>query len=185
MRELVESTVALVHAVRVVSPAQWALRLVLFGALTGSGLLCALWVGGPLVAPLLVVVVGLALWAMARPGSPAALLVVGVVAVWWLFGGAAQWWQAAALAGLLAVAHVTCTYAEAAPSYSAVRRSGLRRVLGLGLGYLAACAAGVALVLAVAVVPAGVVARGPVWVGLALVALLGAGIGAVSYRRGS
>lgn len=185
MRELVENTVALVHAVRVVDPAQWVLRLVLFGALTGSGLLCALWVGGPLVTPLLVVVVGLSLWAVARPGSPAALVVVGVVAVWWLFGGAAQWWQASALAGLLAVAHVTCTYAEAAPSYAAVRRSGQLRILGLGLGYLAACAAGVALVLAVAVVPAGLVARGPVWVGLALVALVGAGILAVTSRRSS
>lgn len=185
MRELVEVTVGLVHAVRVADPAQWALRLLVFGALAGSGWLCAAWIGGPLVTALLVVMVALALWAVARPGSPAPLLAVGVVALWWLFGGPAQWWQGAALAGLLAVAHLGCAYAAAAPSYAAVRGRGLRRMLTQGLGYLAVCAAGVALVLAVVAVPADAVPRGPAWVGLGLVALVGAGIVAVALRRRS
>lgn len=185
MRELVETTVGVIHAVRLADPAQWVLRLTLFGGLVGSGWLCAVWVGGPLVTPLLLVIVAVALWAVARPGSPAALLGVGVVAVWWLFGGEPQWWQGVALAGLLAVAHLGCAYAAAAPSYAAVRGGGLRRMAASSLGYLAACAVGVALVLAVVAVPADLVPRGAVWVGLGLVALVGAGIVAVVLRRRS
>ncbi|GAB3813545.1 hypothetical protein GCM10028820_08450 [Tessaracoccus terricola] len=176
MRELVETTATLVHAVRLADPAQWLVRLLALGGLLGSGLLCAAWVGGPLATPLLLVIAALGLWAMARPGSPAPLLAVGVVVVWWLFGGEPQWWQGACLAGLLAVAHLACAQAAAAPSYAAVRPRALRRLLGWGLGYLSACALGVALVLAVAAIPAEVMARGQVWVGLGLLGLVGTAV---------
>ena len=115
----------------------------------------------------------------------AVLLAVGVVALWWLFGGVGVWWQPAALAGVLAVAHLGGALAAAAPSYAAVRSRALRRMLAWTLGYLAACAVGVAVVLAVTALPAGAVVRGPVWVWLGLTALVGAGIWAVANRRRS
>lgn len=176
MRELVEGAVALVHAVRIADPAQWLLRLLALAALVGAGALCAVWVGGPLVSALLVAIVALGLWAVAAPGSPAALLALGVVAVWWLFGGEPPWWQGVVLAGMLAAAHLACAFAAAAPSYSAVRGRALRRMLGWAMGYLAACAVCVALVLGVAAIPPDVLPRGPVWVGLGVVALAGLGV---------
>lgn len=184
MRELVEGTVALIYAVRIADPAQWALRLVCVLGLSGAALACLGWFPVIIGPALLALVAGAALWSVVRPGSPAPMFGIAVVVLWWLAGAeGARWWQTATVAGLLAVFHLGCAYAAAAPSYSAVTGRAARRMLRLGAGYLAACAAGVTLVLAVSAVPADVVPRGLLWVALGTAAVVAAGVVAVGHRR--
>ncbi|MCC2594450.1 hypothetical protein LKO27_13655 [Tessaracoccus sp. OS52] len=183
MRELVEGVAGLIYALQIADPAQWVLRLAGFLGLVGAGLACLAWYPVLVWPVLLGGVVLAALWTGARPGSWAPFAGVAVVGLWWLAGGGdAAWWQTASVAGLLAVAHLGAAWAAAAPSYAAIPGRGVRRLVAWALGYLVACVVGIALVLAAGAVPGGLVPRGPAWVVLGLVAVVGSGVAVLALR---
>lgn len=184
MRELADTVARLLYAVRITSLGQWVLRLVGLSAVLGAGALALMWFPVQISTALFVVLTGLALWSVVRPGSLGPLLAVLVLALWWAGAGAgATWSQLGVLASLIAVFHLASAWAAAAPSYAAITpRAGGVLVRRLAV-YLLVCAAAVALVIAVSAAPSVLLSHDFVWVGLGLAALVLAGVAVTAAVR--
>lgn len=173
--DITEKLGDLLHAVLITSRGQWVLRLVtlLTGALAAT--LSIVWF--PVVIwPLYAIVVGgLLTWVLIQPDSMAALIMIAVVALWWLLVGPTAWWQALVLAAVLGAFHLGVAWSAAAPSASRLPTPDLARLGLVLLGFLAVTGAFVAVILGVAAVPEGVVPRGFPWIALAGAAVLGLG----------
>lgn len=173
MRFLLDVITETVHALRLVTASQWLLRVLCGASLIGAGLLCLSWFPMLTQELLIGVIIGAALWSIARPESWAPLVGISTVALWWLVAAAsAPWWQTTAVAGLLGLFHLLVAACAAAPSYAAVEGRALTSMLRGGLGYLAACAGAVALVFAVSNLVADRLPFGLAWIALALASIV-------------
>lgn len=172
MRDVAELVAGWIYGIQITSAGQWVLRgLVLVSAVVAT--LLSWWWFPTLAAPPLVASAGvLALWSMVRPGSLAPLLLVVVLALWWLGGaGDAAAWQLLVVSLLVASFHITSAHAAAAPSWSAMRRQAALLMARSEALYLGASLGAALLVLGVLWMPADVVGRGPWWLVAGIVAL--------------
>lgn len=172
MRDVAELVAGWIYGIQITSAEQWLLRGLVLLAGVGVTLLSWWWFPTLAVPPLLASAAVLVLWSVVRPGSLAPLLLVVILALWWLAGaGGALGWQWLVIAGLVGLFHMASAHAAAAPSWAAVRRgaaSVMARTSALHLG--ASLVVG-ALVLVVVRTPSDALARGPWWLVAGLVAL--------------
>ncbi|MGJ6979663.1 hypothetical protein ACSDQ9_03910 [Aestuariimicrobium soli] len=154
------------------SPFQWLLRLVLLVAGTGVCLLTQNWLD-VFISPLLFALAAVALVASAiKPDTGLPAVFVVIVLLWWLIGGwHAPWWQAAAVAIGLALVHQASAWAATGPSHQTVRRAALAPLGRAAALYLVACLAAIGVVAGVSQVSPTWVARGWVWIVLAVAAV--------------
>ena len=147
MRDLAELVAAWIYAVRITSGQQWALRMVVLASGVGAAALCAAGFPTVVSSALFVVAALMTAASVVRPDSAAPLGLVAVVALSWLSGGAySAWWEWLAVAGLVAVFHLSVAFAAAAPSYATITgRAARRMVRGLAgfVGVSVAVGAGV------------------------------------------
>ena len=164
-----------------VGPASLALRGTHVAGAVGAGGLAWSASGGEARHVAWVVVALLAVWGGVRPGGRAPALLFGALAAWWVVvGGRTPPVAWAALAVLVAVAHLGAAYAAALPAHAALTPASTRAVARRWAGYLGVTAAGGVLVVAVASLP-DAVPRGSGWAAAVVVAVVAGGL-AVAVR---
>ncbi|WP_203567649.1 hypothetical protein [Aestuariimicrobium ganziense] len=172
MRGLAETVAGWLLRISEMSAGQWVLRVAI--VLSGALLLqlptwWATFFFGPVLAGIGALMVLVSLLA---PDSLAPVGLVAVVGAWWLMAGADNpLWQAAVLALLLGVFHLSCAWAASAPTHGVIRRRLARAMAGRAVAFLLVVAVGLALVLGAASLPA--LPGGLLWIGLGGLAVVG------------
>lgn len=169
-----------------ISVVQGILRAVLASAGLAALFAANAWLALPTGPAFFWVGLGLLALTVVFPDTLAGLLFVADVLAWWLLGGAEQpWWQAGVVALLLGTVHLAGAWASLGPLQVAARDGAGRALVLRGVGFLAASAVGVAVVLGVVAVPGAVVPRGWGWVVVATAAVVAGTLllGAARTRR--
>ncbi|MEO7587255.1 MAG: hypothetical protein ABIS84_04430 [Arachnia sp.] len=190
MRDLEEGLAGWIHAVQIMSGQQWVLRLTLLAAGVATATLCNAWFPVTVSTTLLVAALVLALASAVWPDSVAPLFFIAVVALWWLAGGAGASlpggdggspWRWLGASAAVAVFHLSCAFAAAAPSYAHITgRAAVLLSRGL-LGFVAVSVAAGAAVLGLAALPDGALGMG--WVAAGALAVAAATVALVAALR--
>lgn len=178
MIDVAELIAGWIYAVRITTPGQWLLRVVMLVAGGVGAVVVADWVPEAIRGPWLAVTLGLLLATLMLPDSVVPLLAMGMTVAGWAMGGAgAPWWVQLLVAALTALFHVTAAQAATAPSYSAITRRAGGRMAAVAAGFVGVSTAAAAVALGATLIPDGVLPRGLWWV---VLASLGTAAGAVA-----
>lgn len=172
MRTATQSLAELLEHWRRRSAGQWALHGVGLACLALALGLLAHWCPGPVALAALVGCAVLGVLATAVPDTPLGLVVLVVVALWWLAGPGSSW-QALLLALPLWAWHWCAAASASTPSHGRMGRAVLRSTAlsGVVVAVLGAAVGGLVVLLG----GSGLVPRGRWWLAvLAAVAVVGA-----------
>ena len=123
MIDVAELVSGWIYALRITTWQQWVLRGAILLAGASFALLSLPWVAVTISTSWLVAVAVGVVWTSIRPDSVAPLLTMIPLVLAWSGGGeSAEWWRYAGAVAVVAVFHLTATYAAAAPPYAAIRR---------------------------------------------------------------